>query len=79
MAGSVAPANVQITTAGMKRLLQYEPRDLTVSVESGMPFAELNALLARNGQMIPLDGPYCDSATVGGMVAANISGARRRL
>jgi len=78
MAGPVAPAAVQITTAGMKRLLQYEPRDLTVSVESGMPFAELNSLLARNGQMIPLDGPYCDSATVGGMVAANISGARRR-
>src|SRR5580692_7775362 len=78
MAGPVAPANVRITTAGMKRLLQYEPRDLTVSVESGMPFAELNSQLARNGQMIPLDGPYSDSATVGGMVAANISGARRR-
>jgi glycolate oxidase FAD binding subunit len=78
MAGSVAPADVRITTAGMKRLLQYEPRDLTVGVESGTPFAELNSLLARNGQMIPLDGPYGDSATVGGMVAANISGARRR-
>ena len=25
----------------MKRLLQYEPRDLTISVEAGMPFAEL--------------------------------------
>ncbi len=79
MAGPIAPADLQITTAGMKRLLQYEPRDLTVSVESGMPLAELNTLLARNGQMIPLDGPYCDSATVGGVVAANISGARRRL
>jgi glycolate oxidase FAD binding subunit len=79
MAGPVTPANIRISTAAMKRVLQYEPRDLTVSVESGMPFAELNALLARNGQMIPLDGPYCDSATVGGMVAANISGARRRL
>src|SRR5580658_4370603 len=78
MAGPIAPANVRITTAGLKRLLQYEPRDLTVSVEAGMPFAELNSLLARNGQMIPLDGPYSDSATVGGMVAANISGARRR-
>jgi len=79
MAGAVTPAHVRVTTAGMKRLLQYEPRDLTVSVESGMPFAELNALLTRNGQMIPLEGPYCDSATVGGVVAANISGARRRL
>jgi glycolate oxidase FAD binding subunit len=79
MAGPIAPADVRISTAGMKRLLQYEPRDLTVSVESGMPFTELNSLLARNGQMIPLEGPYCDSATVGGVVAANISGARRRL
>jgi len=78
MAGPVAPAQVRISTGGMKRLLQYEPRDLTVSVESGMPFAELNGLLARNGQMIPLEGPYCDSATVGGVVGANISGARRR-
>ncbi len=79
MAGPVAPADVRISTGGIKRLLQYEPRDLTVSVESGMPFTELNSLLARNGQMIPLDGPYGESATVGGMVAANISGARRRL
>jgi glycolate oxidase FAD binding subunit len=63
----------------MKRVLQYEPRDLTISVEAGMPFAELNALLARNNQMIPLDGPYADEATVGGMLASNISGERRRL
>jgi glycolate oxidase FAD binding subunit len=28
--------------------------------------------------MIPLDGPWSDEATVGGMVAANINGARRR-
>jgi glycolate oxidase FAD binding subunit len=79
MAGPVAPAAVQIGTTRMRRILQYEPRDLTVSVEAGIPLAELNAELARNGQMIPLDGPYGDEATVGGVVAANISGARRRL
>ena len=58
----------------MRRILQYEPRDLTISVEAGIPFAELNASLAGNGQMIPLDGPWCAEATAGGMVAANISG-----
>jgi glycolate oxidase FAD binding subunit len=63
----------------MKRVLQYEPRDLTISVEAGLPLSELNALLARNGQMIPLDGPWGEEATVGGVVAANISGERRRL
>src|SRR5665213_1362661 len=79
MAGPVEPADVRISTAGMRRVLQYEPRDLTISVEAGIPFAELNASLARHGQMIPLDGPYCAEATAGGVVAANISGARRRL
>jgi glycolate oxidase FAD binding subunit len=79
MAGPVEPADTRISTAGMRRVLQYEPRDLTISVEAGIPFAELNASLARNGQMIPLDGPYCAGATAGGVVAANISGARRRL
>jgi glycolate oxidase FAD binding subunit len=78
MAGPVAPADVRISTAAMKRVLQYEPRDLTISVEAGIPFTELNAVLARNGQTIPLDGPFCEEATAGGMVAANVSGARRR-
>ena len=43
-----------------------------------MGFAALQAELAAHGQMIPLDGPYSESATVGGMIAANINGARRR-
>lgn len=79
MGGPVAAAPLRLSTTGLKRLLQYEPRDLTVSVEAGMPFAELNELLANNNQMIPLDGPYTEEATVGGMLAANISGERRRL
>lgn len=79
MAGPIAPADIRLSSRGLKRVLQYEPRDLTISVEAGLPFAELNALLARNNQMIPLDGPYAEDATVGGMVAANISGERRRL
>jgi len=78
MAGRVESPEVRISTARMRRILQYEPRDLTVSVEAGLPFAELNAQLAKNGQTIPLDGPWSETATVGGMVAANISGARRR-
>lgn len=79
MAGPISAAGIRISTEGMKRVLEYEPRDLTISVEAGLPFAELNATVARNGQMIPLEGPYCDEATVGGVVAANVSGERRRL
>jgi len=63
----------------MKRLLQYEPRDLTVSVEAGMSFAELERTLGAHGQMLPLDPPWTNESTVGGVVASNLSGPRRRL
>jgi glycolate oxidase FAD binding subunit len=36
-------------------------------------------MLAENGQMVPLDPPFFESATVGGTLAANCSGPRRRL
>jgi glycolate oxidase FAD binding subunit len=70
---------IRISTQKLQRIVQYEPRDLTVSVEAGMPFADLTRELARHGQMIPLEGAWSDESTVGGMVAANISGPRRRL
>jgi len=71
-------AQLTLSTAKLNRVLNYEPRDLTLSVEAGMPFAELSALLATNQQMIPLDPPYSATATIGGVVAANSSGPRRR-
>ncbi|HWD99550.1 MAG TPA: FAD-binding oxidoreductase [Bryobacteraceae bacterium] len=80
MAGPLAsPPAVRISTTKMRRILNYEPADLTVSVEAGLPFADLSRELARNNQIIPLDGPFSDNATVGGIVAANISDSRRRL
>ena len=78
MAGPVAPADTRISTAAMKRILKYEPRDLTISVEAGLPYIELSRALARNGQMIPLAGPYSPEATIGGLVASNTSESRRR-
>jgi glycolate oxidase FAD binding subunit len=79
MAGPLAAADTVVSTAGMNRILQYEPRDLTISVESGLPWSDLTAALMANRQMIPLDPPFSDTATVGGVVAANTSGPRRRV
>jgi glycolate oxidase FAD binding subunit len=79
MAGPALPAEVTISTAGLKRILHYEPNDLTISVEAGMPFADLQATLANNKQMIALDPPYYAKATVGGVVASNSNGPMRRL
>jgi glycolate oxidase FAD binding subunit len=72
-------ADVSISTRAMKSILRYEPRDLTISVEAGVRFGELSSRLAADGLMLPLDPPWMDSVTIGGMIAANLSGPRRRL
>lgn len=77
--GRVEQPELTISTAKLTRVLEYEPRDLTISVEAGMPYAQLTSLLAKNQQMIPLDPPYAASASIGGVLAANQSGPRRRL
>jgi glycolate oxidase FAD binding subunit len=79
MAGPIEAADVSITTTGLRRVLEYEPHDLTISVEAGLPWRELTSVLAANRQMVPLDPPFADGATVGGVVASNCSGPRRRL
>ena len=79
MAGPIAPADVAISTTKLNRVLEYEPRDLTISVEAGITYRELSRVLAEHRQMIPLDPPFSDRATIGGIVASNSSGPRRRL
>src|SRR5689334_17583676 len=78
MAGPIEPSDVTLGTTCMRNVLQYEPRDLTVSVSAGLPWRDLTRLLSEHRQMIPLDPPFADEATVGGVVAANSSGPRRR-
>ena len=80
LGGSVCPAGETISASALRRLLKYEPRDLTISVEAGMPWAELERTLAEHGQMLPLDPAFGgEMATVGGVIAANQSGPLRRL
>ncbi len=79
MAGAVEPADVAVTTMSLRGVLQYEPRDLTISVAAGVSWCEFTHLLAENRQMVPLDPPFADGATVGGVISANCSGPRRRL
>ena len=79
LGGAPEPADVSISTSSLNRLLKYDPRDLTVSVQAGMPFAELERTLAEHRQMLPLDPGWAADSTVGGVVAANLSGPRRRL
>jgi len=79
MGGAEIAADLSIMTSGLTRVLQYEPRDLTLSVQAGLPWRELTRMLGANRQMIPLDPPCAEQSTVGGVIMTNSSGPRRRL
>ena len=69
--------DIVLSLERMNRVLIYEPDDLTCSVEVGMTLGQLARLLGEHNQMLPLDPPLPDRATIGGLIATNSSGARR--
>jgi glycolate oxidase FAD binding subunit len=59
-------------------VVSYEPSELVVTARCGTPLAELEAVLAEHGQMIPFEPPHFGpGATLGGCVAAGLAGPRR--
>jgi glycolate oxidase FAD binding subunit len=59
-------------------IVSYEPTELVVTVRAGTPLAELEAALTERGQCLAFEPPHLGAgATVGGMVAAGISGPAR--
>lgn len=65
--------------AGAHRgVIHYEPTELMLTARAGTPLAEVEALLAENGQMLACEPPVlAGGATLGGAVAAGLSGPRR--
>ena len=59
-------------------VISYEPSELVVTVRAGTRLAELEALLASQGQCLPFEPPHFGPhATVGGMVASGLNGPAR--
>lgn len=77
-----APQGEVLSTTGLTGITSYEPSELVVTVRAGTPLAELEAVLAEKGQCLPFEPPHFGSSTsgattVGGMVAAGLSGPAR--
>jgi glycolate oxidase FAD binding subunit len=69
--------DVLLETTRLNRIVEYEPADLTITVEAGIRFAELQRILGEQGQFLALDPPLEDGATIGGAIATNASGPLR--
>jgi glycolate oxidase FAD binding subunit len=63
-----------IDLRGFAGIIDYEPRELVLTVGAGTPLAEIERLLAGNGQMLAFEPT---GGTIGGVVAAATSGPRR--
>jgi glycolate oxidase FAD binding subunit len=74
-----ARLDVVLSVQRLQQQLAYEPGDMTTTVQAGLRLADLQAALHQHHQFLALDPPVSDTTTVGGIVAANLSGPRRLL
>lgn len=67
--------DVALRTTKLDRVIEYEPADLTITVEAGITFDRLQSVLRERSQFLPIDAP--GEATVGGALAVGVSGPSR--
>lgn len=72
------PEGEPLDMAAHRGILHYAPSELVVTARSGTPLREIEAALKAKRQMLPFEPPHFGAqATLGGMVAAGLSGPRR--
>src|SRR4051812_47178313 len=70
-------ADVLLHTTNLDRVVDYEPADLTLTIEAGATLEEVQELLRPEGQFLALDPPLASQSTLGGIIASNASGPLR--
>jgi glycolate oxidase FAD binding subunit len=83
--GRPLQTDLALDLSALSGITLYEPEELVLSAKAGTPLAEIEALLAAKGQRLgfePMDcgqllGSTAGRGTIGGTVAANLSGPRR--
>ncbi|SDG69627.1 MULTISPECIES: glycolate oxidase subunit GlcE [unclassified Duganella] len=66
-----------LDTRAYSGVISYEPTELVITARCGTPLAEIEALLAQHQQMLAFEPPRFAGTTIGGVVAAALSGPRR--
>lgn len=83
--GRAAQWDATLDLSGLSGVTLYEPEELVLSAKAGTPLADIEALVAASNQQLafePMDygavlGVAAASGTIGGAIAANLSGPRR--
>jgi glycolate oxidase FAD binding subunit len=83
--GRPAQTDLTLDLSALAGVTLYEPEELVLSARAGTPLAEIEALIAAKGQQLafepmdygPILGGLAGRGTIGGALAANVSGPRR--
>jgi glycolate oxidase FAD binding subunit len=82
--GAVRGAEAVLSLGGLNKVIDYAPEELVLTAQAGVKLSTLERLVAAQGQMLPFEPPHLGrllgakgSATLGGTLAANLSGPRR--
>ena len=83
--GRPAQTDLTLDLSALAGVTLYEPEELVLSAKAGTPLAEIEALVASRGQQLafepmdygPILGGSAGRGTIGGVLAANLSGPRR--
>lgn len=76
--GKSTKTQLVISTSRLNHLIEHAVGDLTVTVEAGMKFAEVQNILAAAHQFIAIDPAYPEDATIGGIIATADAGSWRQ-
>ena len=67
----------RLDMAGFSGVIDYDPAELVLTAGAATPLAEIEALIASNNQMLAFEPHGAPGSTIGGVVAAGVSGSRR--
>lgn len=71
--------DIALEVRRLDRVAAYDPGDLTLGVEPGIPLQRLEGVLAGHRQFLPLVVPFMNQGTVGGTIASGADSSLRQL
>lgn len=74
MTSGPANAEVVLSTRNMNRLIDHETADLVSTAECGLTLKKYQLSLRKKRQFLPVESPFAESATLGGVISSNIPG-----
>jgi glycolate oxidase FAD binding subunit len=72
-----ARPGIALSTANLNQIIDFPARDMTITAQAGITMARLHEITTTERLWLPIDVPNPETATLGGSIAANVSGPRR--